>query len=486
MSFHTDHSLAHLGEPFTQPASPTPTANPQWLAFNDELAQQLSLPAQYFATDEGLAIFSGNQVPSWAHPVAHAYAGHQFGHFVPQLGDGRALLLAEIITPSQERFDLQLKGAGKTVFSRRGDGKAPLGSVLREYLVSEAMHRLGVPSTRALAATFTGDIVQREEAQWGAVLARVAKSHLRVGSFEYLSAKDDTVALRTLADYVINRHYPKCKSAPSPYLALLAAVIEAQSSLIAKWMSLGFIHGVMNTDNMSVCGETIDYGPCAFMDSFNPQQVYSFIDQTGRYAWANQPRMGQWNLARLANCLLPLLSDDAKEAHALAQHALNQFKPQNEAAFLQEMAAKLGLLQPTDADEALIGQYLQLLATHQVDYSQSFRLLSQTLRGDHRLAKAFDNHQQYFDWIDAWQARLKLQNTDFESIAKQMESKNPAIIARNHQVERAIQEANQGDLSHFHRLHRALQTPFHISDENLDLTEPPQPEERIKNTFCGT
>lgn len=486
--FSVQHSLADLGAPFSVPCNPTPVPAPQWLAFNTELAAELCLPQQYWHSDAGLAVFSGNALPDWATPRAHAYAGHQFGHFVPQLGDGRALLLAEVISADNLRFDIQLKGAGQTPFSRRGDGRAPLGPVLREYLVSEAMHALGVPTTRALAAVLTGDWVQRETSEPGAVLTRVAASHIRIGSFQYIAAHGDTAQLKTFADYVIKRHYPDCAGDENPYLALLTAVISAQAKLIAKWMSLGFIHGVMNTDNMSIAGETIDYGPCAFMDTFNPAQVYSFIDSQGRYAWGNQPRMASWNLARFAETLLPLLSTQPEQAIELATTALQQFNGENEAAFLQLMAEKIGLKSATKDDEVLIKDLLNLMSTNSTDFSQTFRLLSQSVAdATQGAAQLFADSSCWQKWCASWHARLAEQNIALGSVQQQMDASNPALVPRNHQIAKAIELAtNEGDLTLFNRLHTALQTPFTLDDDNADLALPPTAEQCIGNTFCGT
>uniref|UniRef100_A0A486XI93 Protein nucleotidyltransferase YdiU n=1 Tax=Rheinheimera sp. BAL341 TaxID=1708203 RepID=A0A486XI93_9GAMM len=486
--FTVQHTLADLGQPYSQPCTPTAVRAPQWLAFNEALAKNMCLPEQYYYSETGLGLFSGNQLPAWTKPVAHAYAGHQFGHFVPQLGDGRAILLAEVITTDQQRFDMQLKGAGRTPFSRRGDGRAPLGPVLREYLVSEAMHALGVPTTRALAAVLSGDFVQRETAEPGAIICRVAKSHIRIGSFQYLAAHSDTAQLKTFADYVIARHYPDCVSADKPYLALLEAVVAAQAKLIAKWMSLGFIHGVMNTDNMSIAGETIDYGPCAFMDVFNPAQVYSFIDKQGRYAWGNQPKMASWNLARFAETLLPLIAEQSEQAIELATTALQRFNNLNENEFLQLMAEKIGLTAATTADEPLIRDLLNLMSSNQADFSQTFRLLSQSVTDANvGAATLFTDSHNWQAWCGRWHARLAEQGTVLCQVQKQMDACNPALIPRNHQIANAIELAStDGDLTLFNRLHSALQTPFVLADINADLALPPTAGQCISNTFCGT
>ena len=488
MPFTVSHTLANLGLPYSQPCLPSAVTAPQWLAFNPALAKQLQLPEAFWVSDAGLGLFSGNSLPDWVKPVAHAYAGHQFGQFVPQLGDGRALLLAELEDEHGQLFDLQLKGAGQTPFSRRGDGRAPLGPVLREYLVSEAMHALGVPTTRALAAVLSGDWVQRETAEPGAIICRVAKSHIRIGSFQYLAAHADTAQLKTFADYVITRHYPDCAESGSPYLALLHAVIAAQAKLITKWMSLGFIHGVMNTDNMSIAGETIDYGPCAFMDNFNPAQVYSFIDRNGRYAWGNQPKMASWNLARFAETLLPLLHDDSEQAVALATDALAQFNLINETEFRALIGKKLGIVDATAADEPLIRDYLNLMVQHSTDFTLAFRWLSQSVADINQgSAVLFNGTPEWQQWAKRWQQRLSEQVLSTFDIQSLMDSTNPALIPRNHQIAQAIELATtEGDLTLFNRLQQALSTPFSLNEENADLALPPTAEQCIGNTFCGT
>ncbi|MDX1392161.1 MAG: protein adenylyltransferase SelO family protein, partial [Rheinheimera sp.] len=359
---------------------------------------------------------------------------------------------------------------------------------LREYVVSEAMYALGVPTTRALAAVLTGDWVQRETAEPGAIITRVAQSHIRIGSFQYLAAHADTAQLKTFADYVIARHYPQCKLADNTYLALLSAVVNAQAQLIAKWMSLGFIHGVMNTDNMSIAGETIDYGPCAFMDNFNPAQVFSFIDRQGRYAWGNQPRIASWNLARFAETLLPLISAAPEQAVELATTALQQFNAINEAEFLRLMGLKLGLVAASAADEALIGDFLQLMSTNNADFSQSFRLLSQSVADSSAgAATLFADQKAWQHWASRWHSRLARQGNALSAVQQQMDRTNPALIPRNHMLAKAITEATeQGDLRLFNRLHHALKTPFTVSDDNADLALPPTAAQGITNTFCGT
>ncbi|MCC5826364.1 protein adenylyltransferase SelO family protein [Alkalimonas sp.] len=483
-----DHSYSRLPSVFFQPWQASPVANPSWLAFNQQLATELDLPAQQGETEQGLLQFSGNTVPAWAKPLVQAYAGHQFGQYNPQLGDGRALLLAEVIAHNGKRYDIQLKGAGPTPYSRGGDGRSAIGPVIREYLVSEAMQVLGVPTTRALAAVTTGQPVFRDDELPGAILTRVASSHIRIGTVQYIAALGNTDFLRTLADYLIERHYPDCSSAATPYLALLEQVISKQTTLIAHWMRLGFIHGVMNTDNTSICGETIDYGPCAFLDQYQADKVFSSIDRRGRYAYSNQPPIALWNLARLAECLLPLIADDEKQAVEQATAALQQFQPQYEAQWLEQMAAKLGISQAVPADKTLIDDYLQLLQQQAVDFTLGFRYLSGELQTgmDNKASALFASPAAFASWRERWLARLTEQALSHNEIAGQMDSVNPLLIPRNHLIAKAIRQAeDDGDLTLFHRLHQAWKKPF-ASAADADLIAPPKPEEVVQRTFCGT
>ncbi|SEA79288.1 protein adenylyltransferase SelO [Alkalimonas amylolytica] len=483
-----DHSYARLPSVFFQPWQASPVANPSWLAFNQQLATELGLPAQQGQTEQGLLQFSGNAVPDWAKPLTQAYAGHQFGQYNPQLGDGRALLLAEVIANNGKRYDIQLKGAGPTPYSRGGDGRSAIGPVIREYLVSEAMQVLGVPTTRALAAVTTGQNVYRDEPVPGAILTRVASSHIRIGTFQYIAALGNPDYVRQLADYVIDRHYPDCQQRENPYLALLGQVVSKQARLITHWMRLGFIHGVMNTDNTSISGETIDYGPCAFIDQYQSDKVFSSIDRRGRYAYSNQPPIALWNLARLAECLLPLIADDEKTAVALATEALQQFQSQYEAQWLQQMAAKLGLSQTEASDKTLIDDYLQLLEQQTVDFTLGFRYLSGELRAgaDIKASDLFANTDAFSTWHQRWLARLAEQALSYTEVADRMDSVNPLLIPRNHLIAKAIQQAeDDGDLRFFQRLQQAWQTPF-ASTSDADLIAPPKPEEVVHRTFCGT
>ncbi|MEA3586876.1 YdiU family protein [Pseudidiomarina sp. 1APP75-27a] len=486
-----EQSYPRLDPRLTAAVEPTPVMDPQWIAFNDELAEQLAIPAAQRASDDGLQIFSGNQVPDWAQPHALAYAGHQFANYVPQLGDGRAVLLTEVIGNDGRRYDIQLKGSGRTPYSRGGDGRSPIGPVLREYLLSEAMHRLGVPTTRALAAVATGELVQREEALPGAILTRVAASHLRVGTAQYVLAFKERDLLKKFADYVIDRHYPHCANAEDPYLALLEAVIDRQAQLIAQWMSLGFIHGVMNTDNMTLSGETIDYGPCAFMEAYDPATVFSFIDRRGRYAYQNQPGIGVWNLARFAETLLPLIkvgaddTDDAKGAIKQATAAIEQFQQIYEGYYWQRMTAKIGL-PGADADAKVLTQdYLELMQQQQVDFTLAFRLLGDS--DPKRLADLFENSQAWQDWHQRWQQAITAEDASMSSAQTKLNRINPAYIPRNHLVEAAIEEAVQeGSLALFNQLNEVLRTPFVEQDNAGDFFQPATPEQAVPRTFCGT
>lgn len=494
----TEHSYAGLPAALFELCVPTPVAAPRWLAFNHQLAAELGFDPALAETDAGLQILAGNQLPAWAQPLAQAYSGHQFGQLSPRLGDGRALLLAEIVDKKQRRRDIQLKGAGPTPYSRRGDGRSALGPVIREYLVSEAMFALGVPTSRALAAVITGEPVYRDQPKPGGILTRVAASHIRIGTFQFASmladgsssqqdsAAPNSSALKSLADYVINRHYPECTAAIQPYLALLNSIIHAQAALVAQWMSLGFIHGVMNTDNMSVSGETIDYGPCAFIDQFDPDTVFSSIDQQGRYAYRNQPMIAQWNLARLAEALLPLLAETEAKAVELATAALNEFPAWYYQAWQDRMSAKLGLASTATA-RTLAEQLLQLLAANKVDFTIFFRTLAFAIsnatdaRGP---ASMFADQQGWLVWAAQWQQKL---NGDPAEIQRSMNAVNPYFIPRNHQIELIISQVTQhGDLALFQQFAQDLTTPFTENEHNQRWAEPAPESDRPYRTFCGT
>jgi len=488
--FQFDNSYARLPDVFFRPVDPTPVKAPQLLRLNTGLAQELGLDLDGVDEQELARIFSGNQTPEGADPLAMAYAGHQFGNFVPQLGDGRAVLLGEVIDNNHCRRDIQLKGAGRTPFSRSGDGRSPLGPVLREYLVSEAMHALGVPTTRALAAVSSGEGVMREYPQPGAVMCRVAKSHIRVGTFQYFAARDDRDSLAELADYVIARHYPEVAVSDNRYLDLLQKVIERQAKLVAHWMSLGFIHGVMNTDNVAVAGETIDYGPCAFMDRYDPGAVFSAIDTGGRYAFGNQPVVAQWNLARFAETLLPLLAEDQDTAIDIATKAVHGFMPLYDRLRHEHMQAKLGLFDDHPSDVTLLDDLLAAMVDNKVDFTLLFRRLAEALEspeGEASVRALFANPDDWDQWFPRWQQRLQAQGGEPSQWASQLRTVNPAVIPRNHRVEQAITAAvDEGDFTLFHQLAEDFRNPFTTDTERDERLGPPGDREKVFRTFCGT
>ncbi len=478
--FSFDNSYARLPARFHARLDPTQVASPRLIKVNHALAAELGLDAAALESDAGAAIAAGNHLPQGAEPLAMAYAGHQFGHFVPQLGDGRAILLGEVIDREGMRRDIQQKGAGRTPFSRRGDGRAALGPVLREYLVSEAMHALGIPTTRALAAVTTGERVYRETVMPGAMLTRVAASHVRVGTFQYFAARGDTEAIQLLADHVIARHAPQARDAARPYLALLAAVMERQAVLIARWMQVGFIHGVMNTDNMTISGETIDFGPCAFMDAYDPGTVFSAIDHAGRYAYANQPRIAQWNLARFAETLLPLIDPEPQRAVDLASQVIAEFATRYDAHWLDGMRRKLGLVTDEDTDRGLVQALLDAMHSQGADFTLTFRRLGDAARRGADLDIGDE-------WRATWQARLSRDPQDPAKRAAAMRAINPAIIPRNHRVEQAIEAAiERDDFAPFHALNEALSRPYEDRSDTAAYAEPPRADERVLQTFCGT
>jgi serine/tyrosine/threonine adenylyltransferase len=450
-------------------------ALPRLVKLNRELAEELGLDPGALDSEEGARIFAGNETPEGAVPLAQAYAGHQFGGFVPQLGDGRALLLGEVIDRDGRRRDIQLKGSGRTPFSRAGDGRAALGPVLREYLIGEAMHALGIPTTRALAAVVTGEPVFREEgALPGAVLTRVAASHIRVGTFQFFAARGEQAKVGRLADYAIDRHYPALKSHTNPYVGLLERVCDTQAALIASWMHVGFIHGVMNTDNMAISGETIDYGPCAFMDHYDPATVFSSIDTRGRYAYANQPRIAQWNLARFAETLLPLLDADENRAIARATEVVNDFPERYERQWLKGMRAKLGLISEDEADLNLATGFLTAMVGKKVDYTLAFRYLADAALGHEDPIRAlFADPSAYDLWSGHWRARLAREPAPPLARAQAMRRANPAFIPRNHRVEEALSAAvERGDYAPFETLLKILSSPFDDQPEFAAFAEP--------------
>jgi uncharacterized protein YdiU (UPF0061 family) len=489
-----EHTYADLPSIFHAPAAPTPVAQPRLVAFNRPLAAFLGLDPDALAGSAGAAIFGGNALPDGAQPIAQAYAGHQFGHFTV-LGDGRAILLGEQITPSGERFDVQLKGAGRTRFSRRGDGCAALGPMLREYVISEAMHALGIPTTRSLAVVATGEPVYREETLPGAVLTRVAASHIRVGTMQWAAAHDDAASTRALADYTLARHYPELADTPERYVGLFAAIVSRQAALIARWQLVGFIHGVMNTDNMALSGETIDYGPCAFMDAYDPGTVFSSIDHGGRYAYGNQPPIAQWNLARLAEAMLPLFDADTNRAVERATAVLDHFPALFHSHWLDGMRAKLGLFTREDDDEALVNSLLAWMRAQSADFTNTFRTLtshaleSPPPRSNDPAAvgKADGEARVSWDeWHHRWQARRGRQPQFPAESAALMRRHNPAVIPRNHRVEAALAAATaENDLSMLEQLLEVLATPYDHERELRGFSEPGPREQRYQ-TFCGT
>jgi uncharacterized protein YdiU (UPF0061 family) len=482
MNIPFDNTYAQLPKRFFVRQAPARVPVPKLIRVNRELATQLSIDSDWLESADGIAMLAGNAIPEGAEPIAQAYAGHQFGGFSAQLGDGRAILLGEVIDADGARRDLQLKGSGRTPFSRGGDGKAALGPVLREYIVSEAMAALGVPTTRALAAVTTGERVMRQEGPLaGAVLTRVAASHIRVGTFQYYLARNDIDALRLLADHAIARHYPSAAEATDPYVAFLKSVVTAQADLIAQWMSLGFIHGVMNTDNTAVSGETIDYGPCAFMDAFHPQCVFSSIDRGARYAFGSQPDIGFWNLTRFAETLLPLLSEDLGEATRNAEAVLSGYSERFSAQVTDRFRAKLGL--PTEAPAERIQECLDLLAAEEADLTLFFRRLTHVAGGgtSDALAAMFPGSERFKTWFATWR-----READPVQHLSDMRAANPILIPRNHRVEQAIQSASRDDFAPFHRLVDALAAPYAEHVEYVDLETPPRPEEIVRETFCGT
>ena len=477
------NSYIGLPEDFYQIINPVPVKSPRLIAFNEELAQYLDLEMD---PKDALKYFSGNSIPENTTPIALNYAGHQFGNFVHELGDGRATLLGEIEV-NKERFDIQLKGSGPTQFSRQGDGRSALGPVIREYIISEAMHHLDIPRTRALAAVITGEHVFRDEIEPGGILTRIAKSHIRVGTFEYFASRQQWENVKLLADYTIQRHFPEIRELDNHYLELLKAVSDRQSKLIAKWMSIGFIHGVMNTDNFTISGETIDYGPCAFMDEYDPATVYSSIDHGGRYAFGNQPSIAAWNLASLAGCLISFIDKDSKKANELATKVLDDFSINTNQEILDVMCQKIGLKGDSDKHQSILKDLLKIMIPNQADYTLSFRFLSQTLLGkDSLFLNQFKEEEKIKEWLSNWKVTVKELNLDSEEMVKKMDSINPIYIPRNHNVDKAIKAAYEDNLEPMNELLVVLKNPFKENKKYSHLTIPPKEEERILQTFCGT
>lgn len=481
IGFNLENTYANLPEMFFTKKGPSHVKAPSLVKLNNSLAKELGLNIDALQSNEGIEILSGNKILEGSIPLAQAYAGHQFGHFT-LLGDGRALLLGEHITPSGERFDIQLKGSGRTPYSRGGDGKAALGPMLREYIISEAMHALNIPTTRSLAVTKTGEAVIRETYLKGAVLTRVASSHIRVGTFQYARNWGTSEDVKKLADYTLKRHFKEIKCEENPYLSLLKEVIKRQAELIAKWQLVGFIHGVMNTDNMTISGETIDYGPCAFMDTYDPETVFSSIDIYGRYAYKNQPNMAVWNLARFAETLLPLLNTDQDEAVKLAEDALADFSEIFKNNWISGMRAKLGIFNEEVNDEELIKNLLSIMQKYKADYTNTFRALTiDDLNG----LEIF-NSEEFKEWYKIWQERLSRQDESKELSIKLMKSNNPAVIPRNHRVEEALEAAEKGDYSVMDKLLDVLINPFEYSKDQEEYAKLPKPSSCKYKTYCGT
>lgn len=479
--FNFDNTYIHLPKAFYTELSPVPVRKPEMVIFNAPLSSDMGLDFSGISTDVKAALFSGNIMPEGSEPFAQAYAGHQFGHFT-MLGDGRAIVWGEHITPSGQRLDIQFKGSGPTPYSRGADGRAVLGPMLREYIISEAMHALNIPTTRSLAVVTNGEKVYRETGLPGAILTRIASSHIRVGTFEYAALQQDKGIIQTLVDYTIDRHYPWIKEEQNKTLSLLKAVIEKQADLITHWMRVGFIHGVMNTDNMTLSGETIDYGPCAFMDAYDPRTVFSSIDHMGRYAYANQPDIAQWNLARLAETMLPLLDDEIEKAADTTEEAVNGFGALYKDKWLSMMRAKLGLFGARAEDESLITDLLDWMQRAGADYTNTFRHLTEEKPPQ---GKPY-NDKTFKEWYTRWQAQLAKNTKPLKSSLSLMRANNPAVIPRNHKVEQVLDAATNGDLKPLKDLLTALQEPYKNRSDLKPYQSPPKQDERVYQTFCGT
>ena len=476
-----DNTYSKLPDPFISNISPIPVKSPELIILNDNLGKQLGLNFSLISKKELSNLFSGNSLPEGSKSIAQAYAGHQFGHFT-MLGDGRAVLMGEHISKNNERFDIQFKGSGQTPFSRNGDGRAALGPMLREYIISEAMHSLNIPTTRSLAVVKTGEDVVRENILQGAILTRVASSHLRVGTFQYVAMRNNESELRTLVDYTINRHYPNIKKSKNKALDLLKVLIELQIDLVINWMRVGFIHGVMNTDNMSISGETIDYGPCAFMDTYDPQTVFSSIDELGRYAYFNQPSITKWNLARFAECLIPLIDPKKDKAIEIATETINSFDKSYEAKWINMMRDKLGLFGQDQKDQVLIIDLLTWMHKNKADYTNTFCFL---MDENFQYNKIY-NDENFLTWKESWKKRLKLNNNTPEKYLSLMKSVNPLVIPRNHKVEEVLESANSNNLSPLKKLIKVLEKPYEKSNENVDYQSPAPASDKKYKTFCGT
>jgi len=483
-----DNTYQNLPKEFYERINPTPVNDPRLIIYNKGLASTIGIDKN-ISEFELTKIFAGNNIPIGSSPIALAYAGHQFGNFVNQLGDGRAILLGEICAPNKQRYDIQLKGSGQTKFSRQGDGRAPIGPVIREYVVSEAMSALGIPTTRSLAIVATGEKVFRETLIPGGILTRIAKSHIRVGTFEYFAAKGNNEHLKTLADYTINRHFSELKEASNPYSSLLRIVCNNQIELISQWMGVGFIHGVMNTDNTTLIGETIDYGPCAFMDEYNPASVFSSIDANGRYAFGNQPLIGQWNMACFANSLLPLIDKDLEKSLSKAQEIIDNFPNRMNEAIMKIMCSKIGFKVSDKDSQELLKNYLKLMLDNKSDYTLSFRYLSNLLKNTdiNLLNEQFKDQESLTSWLKDWMNELKTKKINKKDAIKVMDEKNPIFIPRNHFLERTIEKAiKDNDYSEMQTLLEVLAKPFEEQPNYSTYIDPPNEDEVVQQTFCGT
>jgi len=481
IGWHFDNTYSRLPKVMSSQLTPIPVENPKLTIFNHGFSKELGLDFSSLNNNQIASIFSGNLLPKESKCIAQAYAGHQFGYFT-MLGDGRAILIGEHLSKNNKRFDIQFKGSGKTPYSRNGDGRAALGPMLREYIVSEAMHSLGIPTTRSLAVVKTGENVIRETPLPGAILTRVAASHIRVGTFQYVTATGDEKNLKTLLDYTIDRHYPKIKDSKAPAIDLLKIVMEKQIKLVVDWMRVGFIHGVMNTDNMAISGETIDYGPCAFMDAYDPETVFSSIDHNGRYAYFNQPGITKWNLARFAETLLPLIDKNKDKAIKIVTEIINNFGEIYKKNWLEMMKKKLGLIGEKDNNEKLINDLLSLLHEQKADYTNTFcSLMNEDVQND----KIFNN-KEFIDWHQKWKECLAKNNNSTEESLKLMRSVNPIVIPRNHKVEEVLEAANKDDLNPFHDFLKVLEKPYENQIKNNNYQSPAPPSEKKYQTFCGT
>ena len=481
IGWHFDNTYSRLPKVMSSQLNPIPVKNPKLTIFNHGFSKELGLDFSSLNNNQIASIFSGNLLPKESKCIAQAYAGHQFGYFT-MLGDGRAILIGEHLSKNNKRFDIQFKGSGKTPYSRNGDGRAALGPMLREYIVSEAMHSLGIPTTRSLAVVKTGENVIRETPLPGAILTRVAASHIRVGTFQYVTATEDEKNLKTLFDYTIDRHYPKIKDSKTPAIDLLKIVMEKQIKLVVDWMRVGFIHGVMNTDNMAISGETIDYGPCAFMDAYDPETVFSSIDHNGRYAYFNQPGITKWNLARFAETLLPLIDKNKDKAIKIATEIINNFGEIYKKNWLEMMRKKLGLIGKKNNDEKLINDLLSLLHEQKADYTNTFcSLMNEDVQND----KIFNN-KEFIDWHQKWKECLAKNNNSTEESLKLMRSVNPIVIPRNHKVEEVLEAANKDDLNPFHDFLKVLEKPYENQSKTNNYQSPAPPSEKKYQTFCGT